>query len=79
MLCVVQKPFKGNGEEFQRDQLVDAKQFRNADILVGQRYMRPATQDELESAYMADDVEQKPVPVRKTTGLKARRAKRRKA
>lgn len=74
MLCVVQKPFKGNGEVFQRDQLVDAKQFRNADTLVGQRYMRAATEDEINSAYYADDVERRPV---QTTRLKARKAKKR--
>lgn len=74
MLCVVQKPFKGNGEDFQRDQLVDAKQFRNADTLVGQRYMRPATEDEINSAYFADDVEHRPV---QATRLRARKAKKR--
>lgn len=69
MMCVVQKEFVGAGEAFVRNQLVDSAQFRNGQVLITTRYLRPATQDEIESARFEDEPE--PAPVK----LKARVAK----
>lgn len=73
MMCVVLKNFIGAGEDFVRNQLVDASMFRNAQVLITQRYLRPATQDELASARLEGDPDPAPAPVRK---LKAKRVKR---
>lgn len=77
MLVVVQKPFKGNGIDFIRDQLIDANQFRNKDILLGQRFFRPATEDEINSAYLSDDVEHRPVHASSGVSMRLRRRRRR--
>lgn len=72
MLCVVQKPFRGPEGMVERDELVDPSGWRNGMLLIDQRYMRPATQDEIESA-----VETDPAPVRPLSrGLRAKKAKR---
>lgn len=86
MMCVVQKPFTGNGEDFQRNQLIDASGFRNHQALISQHYLRPATQDEINSAYEEDSEPEPAPPVsaparqgffgRKSHGLKARVARR---
>lgn len=60
-LCVVQKPFLGAGDNYVRDQLVDSDIFRNGDVLISQRYLRPATRSEIDNAYEAGDAEQKPI------------------
>lgn len=50
MMCVVLKPFLSNGVDFVRDELVDGGQFRNVNVLLSQRFLRYATQDEVASA-----------------------------
>lgn len=76
MLCVVLRPFKGNGTDFVRNQVVDASQFRNASALIQLRMLRQATQDELESASY-EDVPTESVPTPKRKGkLRIRRRKR---
>lgn len=73
-LCVVQKPFKGNGDHWQRDQLVEATIFRNGQTLIDQRFLRPATPDEISSAYEASESEES--APKKKGGLKARKRKK---
>lgn len=51
MDCVVIKPFIGNGLQHERNMLVDASAFRNADALISNRYLRVASADEIASAY----------------------------
>lgn len=64
MLCVVQRPFGGpNGVVFETDQLIEAGEFKNVKALTSQRYLRPATPDEVSMAQEVDVPE--PVPVRK--------------
>lgn len=75
MMCVCIKNFTGNGEDFVRNQLVDGSQFRNEQVLISQRYLRPATQDEIDSAVEEGEDEPAPPP-KKKSGLKARKAKR---
>ena len=76
MMCVVIKNFVGAGEDYVRNQLIDASVFRNAQVLITQRFMRPATQDEIQSARFEDEPEPAPAPVRKLKAMKAKRAKR---
>ena len=73
MMCVVQKDFVGAGEEFVRNQLIDGGQFRNEQTLISQRYLRPATPDEIASARPEDENESAP----KKKSFKVRVAKRR--
>ena len=75
MLCVVTKEFLGGGEEYVRNQLVDGSLFRNEQVLISQRFLRPATDAEIKSARYESD-EPVSVPKKKTGGLKARIAKR---
>jgi len=57
MQCVVQRPFEGPGARvFQAGELVEAEEWKNRDKLVAQRYLRPATGDEIASAEPADPV-----------------------
>lgn len=77
MMCVVQKPFVGNGQQWERNELVEASQFRNADILVGQRFLRHATQDEIDTAY-AVGVESDERPRSKSKGKPKLTIKKRK-
>lgn len=72
MMCVVQKEFTGAGEQFVRHQLVDGSMFRNEQVLITTRFLRPATQDEIASARFEDD---EPVEPQRSK-LTARRAKR---
>lgn len=72
-MCVVQKEFVGAGEEYVRNQLVDGRTFRNEQVLISQRFLRPATPDEIASAKFEDETP----PPAKTGGMKARVAKRR--
>lgn len=75
MMCVCLKNFTGNGEDFVRNQLVDGGQFRNEQTLITQRFLRQATQDEIDSAVEEGD-EPAPPPKKKKGGLKARKVKR---
>lgn len=75
MMCVALKDFVANGDEILRNQLVDAKDFRNGQTLVTTRYLRPATQDEIESAVEVDDTPKPaPVPVMRAKVKRAKRA-----
>ncbi len=74
MMCVVQKDFVGAGENFVRNQLIDGGMFRNEQVLISQRYLRPATPDEIRSARLEGE-EDKPAPRKHL--LKARIGKRR--
>ena len=74
MMCVVTKDFVGAGEEYVRNQLVDGAMFRNEQVLISQRYLRPATPTEIKSARFED--EPSPAPRKKT--FKARIGKGRK-
>ncbi len=77
MMCVVTKAFTGNGEEFGRNELIDGSQFRNESVLISQRFLRPATNEDIEAAELADDDPAPAPPPRKSSGLKARKAKKR--
>lgn len=62
MLCVVQKVFGGpDGRVFETNELVEAGAFRNRTALVDQRYLRPATPEEIDSA--VDDESTAPKPL----------------
>jgi hypothetical protein len=77
MKCVVIKEFVGAGQKYVRNQLIDSEPFRNAQVLITQRYMRPATQEEIASARPLDEDAAPPVAVPlKARKLKARVAKR---
>jgi len=73
MMCVVQKEFTGAGEDFVRRQLVDGSRFRNEAVLISQRFLRPATSEEIASARFEDELHV-PAPTRpkKSLGLKAK-------
>jgi hypothetical protein len=73
MMCVVNKAFIGNGEDWIRNQLVDSSVFRNGPALIATRLLRPASADEIASAQVVQEPEP---PVRKRSGLKVRIAKR---
>lgn len=75
MMCVVTKDFLGAGTEYIRNELVDSSVFRNGDILVQQRFLRPATEMEIKTARLVDD-RPKPLALKKKKGLKAKIAKR---
>lgn len=78
MQCVVQKDFLGGGVSYVRNQLVEGDQFRNVGVLISQRYLRPATPDEIASAVPVDDEEEAPAPwTSKKKGMTARVAHRR--
>lgn len=74
MMCVVTKDFVGAGENYVRDQLVDGGLFRNAQVLISQRFLRPATPDEIENATYEEEPAPAPAP-KKKSGLKARMRK----
>lgn len=79
MICIVQKEFVGGGETFVKNQVFDSGGFRNEQALIAQRYLRPATPQEIASAVPEDELHTAPaVPLRakKAKGLKVRRAKR---
>lgn len=73
MDCVVIKPFLGGGVDYVQNQLVDAMIFRNASSLISQRYLRPATQDEINSAY-ADEPAKPSVPKKKPMMLRRKKS-----
>jgi len=69
MLCVVQKPFRGPDGMMERGELVDASGWRNTPLLIDQRYMRLATQSEIDSAEEVEDdtpPKQRPLPETRT-------------
>lgn len=68
MMCVALKNFTGAGEDIVRNQLIDGAMFRNEQTLINQRYLRPATAEEIETAQF-ESVEPEPAPRKK---LKAR-------
>lgn len=79
MMTVVQKDFVGAGENFVRNQLVDSSQFgRIEQVLITQRFLRPATEDEISSARFEDEPTRPPLRLRKkkSGGLKIKVAKR---
>lgn len=73
MMCVVQKDFVGAGEDYVRNQLIDGAVFRNEQVLISQRYLRPATPGEIASAQLEGETP-RPAPRK---ALKVRVAKRR--
>lgn len=77
MMCVALKDFTGNGEHVIRNQLVDGEEFRNVQNLLTSRYLRFASQDEIENATVVEEEEPAPAPVvrKKKKGLRARVAK----
>lgn len=79
MMCVVQKEFTGAGENFVRNQLIDGSQFRNEQVLITQRFLRPATPEDIQSAerLMESEPAAPPVPRKKGAGIKVKVAKRR--
>ena len=74
MMCVVMKDFLGGGEEYVRNEVVDGGIFRNEAVLISTRFLRPATQDEVQSAERVDI--QPSTPPKKKSGLKAKVAKK---
>lgn len=80
MMCVVTKDFLGAGVNYVRNQLIDGAVFRNEQVLISQRFLRPATQVDLDQAEEVEvDEPARPVapPKKKSSGLKARVAKKR--
>ena len=69
MMCVALKNFMGAGEDIVRNQLIDGGIFRNEQTLINQRFIRPATKEEIETARF-EPAEPEPTPVRRK--LKAR-------
>ena len=52
MHCVVQKPFNGNGVDYESSWLIDTADWdiRRRDQLIAQRYIRVASEEEVSSA-----------------------------
>ena len=71
MMCVVVKPFTGDGEDFIPNQLVDGSRCRKEPVLITPRLLRQATQEEIDSA-VEEGEDEPPAPVTRR-GLKARR------
>ncbi len=79
MHCVVQKPFSGNGVDYQSNWLIDTGSWpiRRRDQLISQRFIRIASDEEISSA---SEPEESPSPRRssprsrkkKTTARKRR-------
>lgn len=80
MMCVVMKDFLGGGVDYIRHELVESSIFRNGEVLINQRFLRPATDSEIKSARLEGVEEDRPVrrstSLKKKSGLKAKIAKR---
>lgn len=77
MMCVVTKAFLGGGREYVPNELIDAAVFGpKTQTLITTRFLRQATQDEIENARYEDD---EPAPVVQKKPLKAKKLKARKA
>lgn len=63
MQCVVLRIFEGAHHQFAVGELVDASEWRNRDRLISQRYLRPATAQELEQAVSVEEPEFSPPKV----------------
>ena len=61
MHCVVQRPFNGNGVNYQSNWLIDTGDWpiRRRDQLISQRFIRLASEEEIVSA---SDAEESPPP-----------------
>ena len=73
MHCVVQKPFNGNGVEYQSNWLVDTGNWpiRRRDQLISQRFIRIASEEEISSA---SESEESPTPRRSTSRTRKRKS-----
>ena len=77
MHCVVQKPFSGNGVDYQSNWLVDTGSWpiRRRDQLISQRFIRIASEEEISSASEEEASPRRSSPrprKRKTTANKQR-------
>jgi hypothetical protein len=77
MHCVVQKPFSGNGVDYQSNWLVDTGSWpiRRRDQLISQRFIRIASEEEISSASEEEASPRRSSPrprKRKTTAKKQR-------
>jgi len=55
MQCVVLRQFEGAQRRFAVGELVDASEWRNRTRLITQRYLRPATDEELHQAVVVEE------------------------
>jgi hypothetical protein len=77
MHCVVQKPFSGNGVDYQSNWLVDTGSWpiRRRDQLISQRFIRIASDEEISSASEEESTPKRSSPrsrKKKTTARKRR-------
>ena len=68
MQCVVQKPFNGNGIDYESSWLIDTADWdsRRRDQLIAQRYIRVASEEEVSSA-LKEKKKKSPTPRRPST------------
>ncbi len=77
MHCVVQKPFSGNGVDYQSNWLIDTGSWpiRRRDQLISQRFIRIASDEEISSASEEESTPKRSSPrsrKKKTTARKRR-------
>jgi len=68
MHCVVQKPFNGNGIDYESHWLIDTESWdsRRRNQLIAQRYIRVASEEEISSA-LKEKKKKSPTPRRPST------------
>ncbi len=73
MHCVVQKPFSGNGVDYQSNWLINTGKWpiRRRDQLISQRFIRIASEEEISSA---SEPEESPSPRRSTSRIRKRKS-----
>ena len=72
MMAVALRDFTGAGEDYVRNQLLDSSVFRNEDVLLKTRFIRPATAQEIKTARQVE-LDVPAPPVKKKIKLKVRR------